>query len=159
MARVILLTQGMQTVVDDEDYEWLSQYKWCAEEHKNNVWYAVHTFYGDGYEVKVLMHRLIMHEPTSGVDHQDLNGLNNQRSNLRLATQPQNMHNTSAPRNNTSGYKGVSFHKASGKWRADICVEGKRIALGLFPSPEEAADAYDRVAVANFGEFARVNGN
>ena len=67
------------------------------------------------------------------------------------------MHNMKAPRDNTSGYKGVSFHKASGKWRADICVARKRIALGLFSTPEEAANAYDVAAIEHFGEFALIN--
>lgn len=89
------------------------------------------------------------------VDHIDGDPLNNRRKNLRYATPLQQVHNTRRRRDNTSGYKGVGLHK--GRWRARIMVRCRRLHLGYFDSPEEAARAYDVAAREHFGEFARVN--
>lgn len=88
------------------------------------------------------------------VDHKDGNPLNNQRSNLRLATASQNSANRAKAKNNTTGYKGVYRHK-NNWWRAIIQVQGEAIHLGLFRTPEEAHEAYKQAAVKYFGEFAR----
>lgn len=90
------------------------------------------------------------------VDHRNGNGLDNRRSNLRLATQAQNMSNRGRPTNNTSGYKGVSAGRLGG-WRAYITSRGKRLDIGTFASKEEAAEAYNAKALELHGEFARLN--
>jgi len=89
------------------------------------------------------------------VDHQNRNGLDNQRHNLREATHAQNMQNKLPEKRNTSGYKGVWPH--NGHWRSGIKVNGQRIHLGVFTDPIEAARAYDEAAIEHFGEFACTN--
>jgi hypothetical protein len=91
------------------------------------------------------------------VDHRDQDGLNNRRTNLRVATQSQNLSNRGPQKNNTSGYKGVSLCKATGRWQAIIQYGRKKKRLGRFDTPEQAALAYDKAAVALMGEFAVLN--
>ena len=87
------------------------------------------------------------------VDHIDGNPLNNSLSNLRWATDLESSRNRKTFSNNSSGFKGVSFHKATGKWRAYIKVDGKLKHLGLFHTKEEAAAAYEKAARELYGEF------
>lgn len=87
------------------------------------------------------------------IDHIDGNGLNNQRDNLRLATPSQNAMNRPKQNNNTSGYKGVSWSKKSGKWIAKIKVNGKSIYLGSFDSIEDAYEFYCNAVEKYHGEF------
>lgn len=106
------------------------------------------------------MHRLILGlVPGDGqrVDHRDLNGLNNVRSNLRLCTSSQNLANGPRRVDNTSGYRGVGWDRQHRRWVAKIQVRGRTMNLGLFRSPEQAALAYDAAAREHFGEFARPN--
>lgn len=152
----IPLTQGKAAIVDDEDFEWLSQWKWSARKDRS-IWYAVRWQKGrmNGKRILLLMHREILHPPIGmETDHKDGNGLNNQRSNLRTATNSQNQQNAKH-RKGLSTFKGVSWHV--GKWQSQIRVEGKRLHLGRFSSETEAAFAYDQAAKRYFGEFARTN--
>lgn len=93
--------------------------------------------------------------PKADIDHWNLNKANNRWTNLRDATSSQNKANTCARVNNTSGYKGVSWHKRDRKWRAEIGVSGKRIFLGNRVTREECAALYATAAKEHFGEFAR----
>lgn len=93
--------------------------------------------------------------PVEEVDHENLKRSDNRWENLRLATHAQNMSNTSARATNTSGFKGVSLFKQSGKWKAQIQSEGKGYHLGLFDTPEAAHAAYVEAANRLHGEFAR----
>lgn len=100
------------------------------------------------------MHRIIMNCPEDRqVDHINGDGLDNRKSNLRVCTQRQNSCNTLKYSTNKSGYKGVSFSKDTNKWRATIVVNYKQIHLGLFNTPEEAAEAYINKAREIQGEF------
>jgi len=89
------------------------------------------------------------------VDHRDGNSTNNRWSNLRRATPSQNTANSRRSRLNTSGYKGVSWYRRSGRWLAVIGKHGRLIYLGLFDTPEAAHAAYVEAARKLFGEFAR----
>jgi hypothetical protein len=155
----IALTQGQIAVIDDEDWPLISTYKWFAL-HNGGNWYARTTRRNEtGRKTVISMHRLLLGLPSGKeVDHRDGNGLNNRRQNLRTATSLQNNQNQRhmKPRN-TSGFKGVSFHKQCKTWRADIRKDGKLIYLGLFPTKASAAQAYDDAARQLFGEFAAPN--
>lgn len=97
--------------------------------------------------------------PDSDVDHRNCNRADNRWINLRLATSTQNKANTGRRQNNTSGLKGVSWHRGAGRWLAQISVRGQYFYLGLHATKEAAAAAYDTAAIEHFGEFARVNGS
>lgn len=92
--------------------------------------------------------------PSSNVDHEDTDGLNNRWTNLRLATKQQNMANRAVQRNSKSGLKGVRRHGE--KWRACIAVDGRRVRhLGIFDTAEAASTAYLEAAKERYGDFAR----
>lgn len=93
----IPLTKGLIALVDDADYDFLSQWKWCASFEAK--YYAVRWSrkeeHGDGKRFKIRMHRVVMglrEKGTEVVDHKDNDGLNNQRSNLEIVTSLENMH-------------------------------------------------------------------
>lgn len=93
--------------------------------------------------------------PRKNMDHKDRNGLNNKWSNLREATLSQNGANACRYSTNTSGFKGVTFHKKCGKWQSAIKKDSKSIYIGLFDTPDAAHLAYVAKAKELFGEFAR----
>ncbi len=107
---------------------------------------------------RIYMHRRIL-QPTNGleVDHINRDPLDNRRSNLRLATRTQQAANTGLRSDNTSGYKGVSWDRSRRCWYASIRNDGRSVALGGYPNPEDAARAYDVAALAAWGEFAYLN--
>lgn len=157
----IKLTQGYTALVDDEDYALVSAHKWCAEVKRykdgsvRDV-YAVHYTPKINGKRKVLrLHSFLM--GTKGVDHIDLNGLNNQRYNLRLATTAQNNRHQRLRKDNASGYKGVYWDKWANKWKAQIGVKGKQIHLGLFVDILDAALVHDVKCLELHGEFALTN--
>jgi len=154
----IVLTKGQVALVDDSDYEWLNQWKWCAKKDKY-TYYAYRKDYslGKHNSVAIIMHRLILqlNDPKIEVDHEDGNGLNNQRSNLRVATRTENIYNRKIFKNNQSGLKGVSLHR--GRWRATIQKDKKAIHIGYFICKEDAAIAYNNKAIELHGDFARIN--
>lgn len=151
---MISLTQGKYAIVDEADAELvLSRGKWFAEAKRNRTYYAAR---GEGSPKR----HLAMHALIAGLkrpDHVNRNGLDNRRINLRPASHGQNSANIAPPRNNTSGYKGVVWHKKSGAWCARIGIDGARKHLGLFDDPVEAARAYNRAAIEAFGEYAQLN--
>lgn len=156
MARKIPLTQGKYTIVDDADYEWLSQYNWQVDSDG----YAVRSARGEERSngCKVRMARAIMKAPKGKqVDHINGDRLDNRRLNLRSCTNAENTRNGSHHRTNTSGYKGVYWNKREKKWRAHIRANNIHIHLGYFKSVIEGAKAYDVAAKKYFGEFARLN--
>jgi len=145
----IKLTQGYVTYVDDADYEWLMQYRWCA----NNCGGRLYASRWDGKSKRnVLMHRMILN-PASGLltDHIDGDGLNNQRCNLRAVTVRQNSHNLNIPV--SSRYPGVHWFSgnAVNRWRSSVRIGNKRKHLGCFLTEEEAFEAYQN-ALNEIGE-------
>lgn len=89
------------------------------------------------------------------IDHRDGNSMNNRWANLRLSTVSSNAANRKRYRSNTSGYKGVSFHRRMRRWTAYITKDGRRYTLGCFDTAEAAHEAYAAAARELFGEFAR----
>lgn len=157
MSTLIPLSQGLVTIIDDEDAERvLAVGGWFAHVKKGGLAYARCNVPADGGARRgVLLHTFLTGWPL--VDHRNGDGLDNRRANLRRATKSQNGANQRIAARNTSGFKGVSWHKASQKWDAHIRANGRQRHLGLFLSPEEAARAYDAAARDLFGEFARPN--
>ena len=142
MVKEIKLTQGKVSLVDDEDYERLSQYSWQACKGKNdNTFYAKRRINVFGKATVIPMQvEILGRKLFCVVDHIDGNGLNNQRSNLRYATKRQNSQNRHE--NKTSKYPGVSWHKRNNKWRSDIRINGKKITLGYFDDEHAAFMSY-----------------
>lgn len=163
----ISLTKGYSTSVDEVDAD-LIQFKWRCDvaDDRTHVNYAVRSSSSqerrNGEKSDIYLHRIvlsrILNRPllsAERVDHIDLNGLNNTRSNLRLATSADNGRNRPLFRNNTSGYKGVRRVKDSQRWQARIRVNYKEINLGSFNTAALAYEAYCKAATEFFGEFAR----
>ena len=141
-------------LVDDEDFEYLNQFKWSANKI-GNTFYAVRRIGIDCNRNMRYIHGTIMNG--KGIDHIDGNGLNNQRNNLRFCNQSQNGGNSRKRGNCTSTYRGVSFYKKTKKWQANITINGKLIHLGYFVSEFAAAKAYNAKAIEFFCEFANLN--
>lgn len=158
MTKEITLTQGKISIVDDMDFEYLSDYRWYAGLH-HGYWYAQTCSRGDsGKYITVRMHRKILGVGIGVlVDHIDGDGLNNVRSNLRPATRAENSRNSRKQSNSTNDYKGITFDARAKKWQALIRADGKSVSLGYFDTPEDGARAYDAAAKKCFGEFAHVN--
>lgn len=159
--REIALTQGQVALVDDEDYDWLAQWKWLAEwKPKTQTYYVARRMpMIDAVPGQlVYMHNVIM-DPPSGleVDHVNHVGWDNQRVNLRHATHSQNNANRRSNVRGSSRYKGVHWHRGNERWCANIKVNGHQSQLGSFADEEEAARAYDAAAIEHFGEFAYIN--
>jgi len=151
----IPLTQNKSALVDDEDFEWLSLRKWYAvksqTKHKT-YWYAKSV--PSAGEKSVYMHREIAAKiGLPEVDHENGDGLNNTRSNLRPATHAQNTANRRKTPNRSSQFKGVSWNKQNRKWSVSV----QHNFIGQFDDEAEAAVVYDRQARKIFGSFAKLN--
>jgi hypothetical protein len=153
----ILLDKGLVTQVDDSDYENLNQWKWYASK-KSNGYYVRRNTGPARKQDYIYMSRVIMN-PAEGltVDHIDHNGLNNQRSNLRVCTYRENSLNRIPI--GSSKYLGVCVYKSGGKERirASIKSFGKTTHLGYYKTESDAARAYDKAASQIHGEFANLN--
>ncbi len=155
--REIPLTQGYVALVDDNDYEWLSQWKWCVSLMQSGP-RAVRNALVDGKRKTICMSRQLMNSPIGMVvDHWDHNTLNNQRANLRRCTKSQNGANRRKTAGCSSRFKGVTWVKREGKWIAHIKVAGRNKHLGYFVDEVAAALAYNVEAAQQFEEFALLN--
>lgn len=156
MTKEVKLSRNKVAIVDDEDFEKVSRYKWSASNPSSRNWYAIRNIrLPDGRKTTISMHTYLMGRLM--VDHIDGNGLNNTRNNFRGATNQENCCNSCTPSNNTSGFKGVHFYGRTGRWQAYIHFNRKKIHLGYFDTAEEAAKAYDEAAIKYHGEFSRLN--
>lgn len=151
--RVIELTKGQATIVDDEDFERLAQYRWHFTSHG----YARRSGWENGKKTNILMHRIILGDVCAGMDVDHINGnrLDNRRCNLRPATRSENCSNVKLRKTNTTGVKGVSVR--GGKFIARIGKGGKIYNLGTFASLGEATEVYNKAAEEMHGSFARLN--
>lgn len=171
--KTIQISRGLQVKLDDEDYERLAniqvnyrskplrwQATYCSTDKARGkfVWYASKTI---NYK-KWRMHRYIyflrgIDIEGKEIDHKDGDGLNNQFSNLRIATSSQNKTSRSVRADSKSGFKGVEYHKQNKNWCGYIIKNGKKTHLGVFSTPEEAALAYNKAAIELWGEYAWTN--
>lgn len=145
----IPLGHGQFAIVDDEDYELVTQFKWhtMANSHSHHVYAAT----------KLRMHRLIVKPPPGYmVDHINGDTLDNRRCNLRICTNAQNQQNTGS-RGGTSQYKGVSFQVKSGRWMAAFQYDGVRYYCGMWETEEDAARAVDKKRSEVAADFASKN--
>jgi hypothetical protein len=150
------LSRGMEAIIDACDVPLVNKWTWSVQVQARAN-YACRADRSSGKQAYFLLHRVIMDAPPNmQVDHIDGDGLNNRRSNLRLATVAENHRNLRKPSNNTSGYKGVSWRKDRSKWRAAIRVDGRLITLGTFDCPQRAHVAYCEASARLHGEFGRV---
>jgi hypothetical protein len=148
--KTINLSNNEIAMVDDDEYEEISKYKW----NLSNSGYAVRSYRENGKTKTMLMHRQIMCPPENMlVDHIDRNKLNNQKDNLRIASYKDNSHNT-IPQSWT-GYKGVDLQ--GNWWVAKITINGKQITVGKSKDIIEAAKKYDEAAKKYYGPFAYLN--
>lgn len=162
MTMIIPLTRGLVAVVDDEDYEFLAQWKWHALPNGSGHSYAArNSRISDGRKSGepqrvIFMHRVLLSTPADMVaDHISGDTLDNRRANLRNATHTQNMQNRAKHRRGASEHKGVTWDKARRKWSACLQADNKTHFIGRFATEEEAAAAYAARAAVVFGEFNR----
>jgi len=156
--KVIALSNGKAAVVSNCDYAYLRRWTWTLDV---STGYAVRYINRDDCREKHYMHLAIAKRAKrrggQQIDHSDRNTLNNQRCNLRVSTFTGQHANRMKQRNNTSGFKGVFWHKPTRKWMAQIGVQCRHIYLGLFASRRNAALAYNQAARTHFGKFACLN--
>lgn len=141
-------------LVDDEDYEAVNKFRWCAQKHDNLI-YAIRNIIINDSKTTEKLHQFIL--CGKFIDHIDNNGLNCQKLNLRFATIRQNIMNKRPDKNTSSKYKGVCFEKRYKNYCATIMINGKNKNLGRYKNEIEAAKVYDRKAREIFGEFAYLN--
>ena len=161
--REIFLTQGQIALVDDDDYEFISKYKWGAYKHRKGNYYAARqSSRVNGKRRHIAMSRQILglgQGDKRQVDHINHFTLDNRRDNLRTCTNQQNQQNKISHRESSSMFKGICWDKRGEKWLARIVIKGRQIYLGCWEMEEVAALAYDIAATREFGEFANCNFN
>jgi len=158
MVMELPLTKGQVALIDDDDFDEVAHLRW------NAYWDPrAKTFYARrgetvavGQQVTIRLHRFLLSAPKGVlVDHINHDGLDNRRSNLRLATHQENCRNRRRRHDAGSGFKGVTPNKPG--WSAYLRIDGQGIFLGYFRDPVEAAKAYDRAAIERYGAFAFTN--
>jgi hypothetical protein len=151
--KYIKLTQNKRTIVDDEDFEYLNQWKWQFSKG-----YAVRMQYDSATQKQhpVFIHKELI-KTNKQVDHINRNRLDNQKSNLRECTAADNSHNRSKQYNNTSGFIGVTRAATGLPWKAFIYLDNHRIHITTGENPEDLGYIRDQVALQLFGEFANTN--
>lgn len=151
----INITQGKIAIIDDEDYDKIKDRSW---QFSNG--YAVSGSNSPSRHLR--MHRVVLgltRYDKIQIDHINGNRLDNRKSNLRICNCSQNQANKEKISSNTSGYKGVTFHKAKNKWMASAKYMGKSYFAGYFSNPIDAAKAYDALVKKLRGEYSRTNFN
>jgi len=154
----IPLSRGLVALCDDEDFEQLSAFSWCAvRTPKANTFYAA-SHLGKKLNQPKTMHRFLM-PGVPRIDHKNRNGLDNRRENLRSCSASQNISNSKLFRHNTTGYRGVVKIKGSepARYLSRLKLNGKQLYFGTYNDPREAALVRDAKALELLGEFASLN--
>jgi hypothetical protein len=153
MAQIKLSKSKEFAIVDADDIEKLPKCPWRLNAYGYVVGYIKISKY---VYSQPFIHRVIINCPHGfAIDHINGDKLDNRKCNLRIVTAQQNKMNSSVYKNNKSGFKGVNLEGR--KYRATIKLNGKKMHIGLFETPEQAAKAYDEIAKNIFGEYARLN--
>lgn len=150
-----ILLCGIKILIDREDMDFILQYHWYPlwSRNKERVYFTTKK-----NRKSFFLHRLIIGAIGKiNVDHINGDTRDNRKVNLRLCTASQNNMNMKTPKRNTSGYRGVSWHKSFKKWAAYITINYKLKYLGAFDNKEAAALAYNEAAVKYHGKFASLN--
>ena len=151
MKEILLRNSTLKVLIDDEDFQKVSQYNW-----------SIHEGYAVTGSTKMnnqqFLQNIVLYNPNKIlIDHKDRNKLNYQKENLRFANKSLNSANAGIWKNNTSGYRGVTWNKNAEKWQAQIKINGIMKYIGYFKNKHEAALAYNDAANSAFGEFAYQN--
>lgn len=147
LGKKIKLTQGKYALVDEEDFEYLNQFKW----HFDGLYGAKKS------PKKIYMHRLLMNSPKGmEIDHINQNKLDNRKSNLRVVNRSLNMFNVGLRKTNTSGHKGIGWNKNKNKWHAKIMIDYKNINLGYFSNIKDAINARKNAEPINVGNMVEL---
>lgn len=153
------LHDGAFAIIDSVDIGRASFLSWQhrVEPHGNH--YAMAGFFNStGKFSMIRMHRLLLCFPFYQIDHIDRNGLNNSRSNLRICNNHNNQWNCKKVKpSKYSKFKGVSKHRKTGLWTAQLMKNRKHVHAKYFKTEVEAARSYDEAAIIHFGEFAATN--
>lgn len=162
--KILPLSQGLATIIDDSMWESVAALNWYAGWNSSSQsFYPMRGDYSSGWKSgrTMFLHSFIMGFPKDlFIDHKNGNSLDNRQENLRVCTAQQNnfnRRNFSKQSSLHSKFKGVCWHKRIAKWQSNICKNKTKIHLGYFSDEIEAAKAYDRMAVSQFGEFAAPN--
>lgn len=153
----IKLLHGLFATIDAEDYDKIKGFRWYAYyDRTTRGYYCRKNIPNFG---TIHLHRLIMDvsDKKMQVDHINHNTLDNRKVNLRICTQNENQKNSLLRLDNKTGFKGVSYDKNKRKYVSGIRHNNRRIHLGYFENPEDAAKAYDQKAIELFGEFKKLN--
>jgi len=157
-AKLISLTQGEFVIVDEDDYELVSRFKWQLDKRKHQKYAKCKVYMGiingKQIEARIYMHRLIMRPPKGlDIDHINHNGLDNRKNNLRICTRSQNLRNKINGWGKYSKFLGVSkivTGKRKKRWVADITIENKLKRIGYFYTEIEASKAFEAFKKENF---------
>jgi hypothetical protein len=150
---IVIFTAGRHfAIVDETDWSEMSKHKWYSERRR-------YTHYvRKSSPPRERLHQFIVSVPQGkDIDHINGDGLDNRKCNLRICTRSENAANKCKYKKTRSRFKGVGWHKRGRKWEAQIMCNYKKIYLGLFDSELEAAQAYNKKALALFGEHAYLN--
>lgn len=143
--------KGNSFEIDKEDLKRITPYRW----YKNDSEYWIAQMYPQGKRKLQRLHRFIMNAKSGDIiDHIDRNRSNNKKNNLRFCSPSQNSMNSSMSKQNSSGFIGVSYYKASDCWESHIGVEGEKKELGHYKEKREAVIARLKAEKEYFGEFA-----
>ncbi len=161
----VVLSAGYVALIDEVDAERVLAFKWSFLENRRGhvIGYGcrnTRSLQADGTwkQHKVLLHRFVIDAPDGvEVDHENGDGLDCRRDNLRIATRAQNVANTGRRKGSSSTFKGVYYRVERNRWRSEITIDGKRYDLGTYGNEIDAAIAYDAAAFAAWGRFAFLN--